>query len=264
MGSSAMNGWNWVTPDEYVAGILAREAVPVGIWSPLWTVQNELRPHIEQWANRFLVAMHPSGSCMKGTCNKSGNDIDLFISLSPDTPESLSEIHEKLCTFMTGKGFKPRRQNVSVNITVLGHSVDLVPGKLQNLLSADHSLYRRKADTWTKTNVQTHIEAVKASKRLSEIRIIKLWRDQRKLEFPSFYLELSVMRALEGEAGYSVAANVQKVFEYLADSFVRARITDPANTNNIISDDLTAAEKFKVRLAAKAALEATNWRDILI
>jgi tRNA nucleotidyltransferase (CCA-adding enzyme) len=172
MGTSISN-WNWVTPDRYVSDIFAREAVATGVLSPVWLVLNELRPHIQEWANRFLAEMHPSGSFMKGTCNKSGTDVDLFISLSPNTAESLSEIHDKLCKFMTGKGYKPRPQNVSVNISVAGHSVDLVPGKLQNLLSADHSLYRRKADTWTKTNVQTHIEAVRSSNRLSEIRILK-------------------------------------------------------------------------------------------
>jgi hypothetical protein len=151
-----------------------------------------------------------------------------------------------------------------VNITVAGYSVDLVPGKLQNLLCADHSLYRRKADTWTKTNVQTHIEAVRNSNRLSEIRVLKLWRNQKKLDFPSFYLELSVMRALEGEPSYSVADNVRKVFKYLNESFLWARITDPANTNNIISDDLTVAEKIKISTAAKAASEAPYWRDIVI
>ena len=165
---------------------------------------------------------------------------------------------------MTAKGYKPRPQNVSVNVTVAGHSVDLVPGKLQNLLCADHSLYRRKADTWTKTNVQTHIETVRNSNRLREIRIIKLWRNQKNLEFPSFYLELSVMRALEGESSYSVADNVQKVFKYLNESFLWARIIDPANTNNIISDDLTVAEKMKISTAAKAASEALYWRGIVL
>lgn len=262
--STSLTNWNWVTPDKYVADILAREAVSTGLMSPVWLVQNELRPHIKEWANRFLIDMHPSGSFMKGTCNKSGTDVDLFISLSPDTPESLSEIHDKLCRFMMGKGYKPRPQNVSVNITVAGQSVDLVPGKLHNLLCADHSLYRWKADTWTKTNVQMHIEAVRKSNRLSEIRILKLWRNQKKLDFPSFYLELSVMRALEGEPNSSVADNVQKVFKYLIGSFMWARITDPANTNNIISDDLTVAEKIKVSTAAKAASESPNWRDIVL
>ena len=77
--------------------------------------------------------------------------------------------------------------------------MDLVPGKRQNALSDDHSLYRRKADTWTKTNVLTHARTVVGAGRADEIRILKLWRNQKGLDLPSFYLELSVIRALANE-----------------------------------------------------------------
>jgi hypothetical protein len=53
------------------------------------------------------------------------------------------------------------------------------------------------------------------------------------------------------------------VFEYLRDSFADARVTDPANTNNIISDDLTAAEKASVKAAAVRALGASDWSQIV-
>jgi hypothetical protein len=39
---------------------------------------------------------------------------------------------------------------------------------------------------------------------------------------------------------------------------------DPANTNNIISDDLSAADKTKIKTAADLALKATNWSQIVI
>jgi len=53
------------------------------------------------------------------------------------------------------------------------------------------------------------------------------------------------------------------VFDYLRDSFPPARIADPANTNNIISEDLTAQEKAKVSAAARAAREVESWEDIV-
>jgi hypothetical protein len=46
--------------------------------------------------------------------------------------------------------------------------------------------------------------------------------------------------------------------------FPQRRVVDPANTNNIISDDLTAAEKGKVKAAAEEALKATDWSQIVI
>jgi hypothetical protein len=56
---------------------------------------------------------------------------------------------------------------------------------------------------------------------------------------------------------------VLKILEYLRDRFCTARVVDPANTNNIISDDLTAAEKAKVAAAAQQALKATTWDQIV-
>jgi len=236
-------------------------------------VQTTLMPTLQQWAGDNLLGVYPSGSFMKGTAVRSGTDIDLLLSLSEHTKETLKEVYNKLFDCLTSAGYSPRRQNVSLNITVSKYSVDLVPGKRQNALSDDHSLYRRKADTWTKTNVLTHARTVVGAGRPDEIRILKLWRNQKGLDFPSFYLELSVIRALSakplldssGIPLLSLAERVMAVFDYLRDSFPAARIADPANSNNIISDDLTAQEKARVSAAAKAAREAaaSSWEDVV-
>ena len=377
-----------MTADQYLHGILLREAVDAGPNSPLLALQTTLMPVLRQWAGDNLVGVYPSGSFMKGTAVRSGTDIDLFLSLSEHTNETLKEVYDKLFDCLTSDGYSPRRQNVSLNITVprasgaeapisaaadgtagsraliqnsrgpsfsadgesrapskpspdlskpsgassepsralsnpaktsgakapisaaadgtaesraltqgsrvpsfsaaresraasklideraLRYSVDLVPGKRQNARSSDHSLYRRRADTWTKTNISTHARTVVGAGRADEIRILKLWRNQKGLDFPSFYLELSVIRALSpkpvpglllGSPPVTLAQRVMKVFDYLRDSFPAARIADPANSNNIISDDLTAQEKAKVSAAAKAAREAarSSWEDIV-
>jgi hypothetical protein len=209
------------------------------------------------------VSVSPSGSFAKGTANHSGTDIDLFISLSHQVTSTLKEIYDSLFKNMTEKGYSPKRQNVSINVKVNSYSVDLVPAKRQGSYGDDHSLYRRKADTWTKTNVTTHINHVRQGNRLNESRILKLWRNQKGLDFPSFYLELTVINALAGQYG-TLSSNVWKTFEFLRDTFPNARIVDPANTNNIISDDLTSAERATVKAAAVQALNAQNWNQIVI
>ncbi len=251
-----------MTADQYLLGILGREAVDTGPFSAVRGVQTVLTPIIQRWAGNQLLAVHPSGSFMKGTGNQSGTDIDLFISLSENTTETLKEIYNKLFTTMSAHS--PTRQNVSINVRVNGYSVDLVPGKRQGIFGDDHSMYRRKADTWTKTNVVTHINHVTAGARLNETRIVKLWRDQKGLDFPSFYLEMTVIAALSGQIFGTLSGNVWKVFEYLRDRFPIARVVDPANTNNIVSDDLSVADKAKIKAAAEQALRATNWSEIVV
>ena len=252
-----------MTADLYLQNILIREAVNVGPFSPVRAVQSVLAPIIQTWANGYLLSLAPSGSFAKGTANASGTDIDLFISLSENTPETLKQVYESLFSYMQGQGYTPRRQNVSVNIRVGNIDVDLVPAKRQGSYGQDHSLYRRKQDSWTKTNVATHVASVIAGGRVAETRIIKLWRNQKGLDFPSFYIELVVIGALAGKYG-TLSQNVWTVFEYLRDTFPNARFLDPANTNNVISDDLTAAEKTSIKNAAVASLAATNWNQIVV
>src|SRR5262245_63164605 len=198
-----------MTADEYLLSILNRENVDAGLFSPVRNVQTRIEPIIREWAGGQLLGISPSGSFAKGTANHSGTDIDLFISLDHTTSETLKEIYNSLFTRMSSKGYTPKRQNVSINVRVNGYSVDLVPGKRQHTYDDDHSLYRRKADTWTKTNVSTHINHVKQGY-INESRIIKLWRDQKGLEFPSFYLELTVIDVLRLHYG-TLSDNVWKV-----------------------------------------------------
>ena len=107
-----------MTADQYLHGILLREAVDAGPNSPLLGVQTTLMPTLRQWAGDNLLGVYPSGSFMKGTAVRSGTDIDLFLSLSEHTSETLKEVYNKLFDCLTSAGYSPKRQNVSLNITV--------------------------------------------------------------------------------------------------------------------------------------------------
>lgn len=251
-----------MSSDQYLTTILNREAVDTSANSSVRLVQGAIAPLIAAWAGNALVGVSPSGSFAKGTANRSGTDIDLFISLSHETTTTLKGIYDSLFNALTNAKYSPRRQNVSLNIKVGGVDVDLVPAKRQDAFSQDHSLYRRRADTWTKTNVAKHVAHVRAANRLQETRILKLWRNQKGLDFLSFYLELTVIAALENKTG-SLSQNVWAVFQYLRDDFVSAKVVDPANTNNVISDDLTAAEKAAIKSAAVDALSQKFWEGIV-
>lgn len=224
---------------------------------------NLLMPTIWRWANQYLLSADFSGSIAKGTAVSISTDADIFISLSSVTPETLQQIYDSLCNALTGEGFPARRQNVSVGTIVGGMKVDLVPGKRQSQYGNDHSLYKNKTGTWTKTNVQGHINYVSRSNRLSEIRLLKIWRCLNKLEFPSFYLELAVIDHLRGAPIGEIPNNMWSVLNFLASDFEQAKYVDPCNTNNLISDDLTAAEKQRVKQAARRALEQRTWEAIV-
>jgi hypothetical protein len=252
-----------IMADAYLQQILAREEVGTGYNSPAKIAQMELTPIVRDWAGGFLLDITPSGSFAKGTANRSGTDVDLFISISESCTNTLKEIYELLFKRMQEKGLSPKRQNVSINVKVKGIDVDLVPGKRQNAFNYDHSLYRHRADAWTKTNVVTHINYVRNAGRQSETRILKLWRNQKGLDFPSFYLELTTIAALAGRSG-TLSQNVLSTLQYICHSLAGTRVVDPANTNNIVSDDLSAAERGRIKAAAESALGAQYWKEIVL
>lgn len=252
-----------MTGDQYLYGILARETVDTSYLSPVFSAKATLMPVIGAWGGEFIQSVNPSGSFAKGTANASGTDIDLFISLYSFTTPSLRDIYLSLSNALTNAGYAVRRQDVSLGVKVGHVDVDLVPGKQQTALTTDHSLYRRKADTWTKTNVQTHIDVVLGSRRQSEIRIIKLWRDQSRLDFPSVCLELVVIQALQYNVSDSLGVRVMSVFIFLANKFLSSTFMDPANGSNVISDDLTYAEKLAIEQAARVALSRQYWSEIV-
>ncbi|MBN9307216.1 MAG: nucleotidyltransferase [Devosia sp. 67-54] len=249
--------------DDYLKGILLRESVDTRAESPVRAVQGQLMPALNHWAGEYLRSVSPSGSFAKGTANKSGTDIDLFISLHSHTPGTLNNIYDTLAQKMTAIGLAPRKQNVSISVRVGNVDVDLVPARRQDNVGEDHSLYKRRGDTWMKTNVATRVALVRNGGRTAETRILKLWRNQKGLDFLSFYLELTTIEALRGKGPGTLSANVWTVFSYLRDNILSARVVDPANTNNVISDDLAVDEKRAIKRAVEAALAAKDWGEIV-
>lgn len=81
-----------MSPDQYLRKILIREQVDSGFYSPVRSVAEMLTPMLKHWGSGYLLGIEPSGSFAKGTGNRSGTDIDLFLSLSSNTPDTLSQI----------------------------------------------------------------------------------------------------------------------------------------------------------------------------
>jgi len=225
---------------------------------------NTIKPIISVWASTQLSSIMVSGSYAKNTAIIGSTDLDLFISLKANTTNPLKEIHNLLNKHLIAHGYSTRPQNVSIGITQNNLKIDLVPGVRQSSLADDHAIYKRKADSWIKTNITKHINFVKNSRRTEEIRALKIWRELYGLDFPSFYLEMTVIEALKGRIFLGgLANNVWTVLGYLATKFENARVIDPSNTNNIVSDELTVAEKQAIIRIAQSSRQQKDWGNII-
>ena len=126
-----------------------------------------------------------------------------------------------------------------------------------------HSLYLRKRDSWTQTNVALHVQTVHDSGRLREIRAVKIWRHLHSLDFPSLYLELFVIQALLGRSRSTLAENVMQALRVIGTSLSTTRVEDPSNTNNVLSDDLTKQAKESIASLALKSSKEPYWEQII-
>jgi len=252
-----------MTNDEYILSVLQRYVIPTGPYSPAEQAANSLKPYLRNWASPYLSDIFFSGSYAKGTGVRGSTDIDIFISLSANHPSNLADIYNSLFGLAQRQSWNPQRQNVSIGIQYAAQKIDLVPGKIQAGYQNYHSLYKSKTNSWTQTNVALQTKTVRDSGRVNEIRAIKIWRNLRNIDFPSFFLELVVIQALHGRSTSTLADNVWEAIRFISSSLTTIRIVDPSNTNNVISDDLTLAEKQVVASQAVQTLRATNWSQVI-
>lgn len=253
-----------MTADEYVKGIIDKYLLPVelDLITRITTVDS-LIDIVKSWAGVCLHDVQVSGSRVKGTAISLGADLDLFISLKSTTSNTLREIYDSLFLYIKSKRIECRKQNVSIGVSYNNHDIDLVPGKKHSGNTTDHSIYKSKQDTWTQTNVNTHIRHVKSSGRIEEIVLLKIWRELHGLEFPSFYLELTVIDALTHKKKNNPAENFLTTLDYLSSDFAGKTIIDPANSNNRVSDDLNRDERGVIAKAAKNSRSQDKWEKII-
>jgi hypothetical protein len=251
-----------MSPDDYLRLVLDRYPPKCNVFV-IQGIQAALEPSIRGWAGPFLRSISVSGSNAKGTAVGGQTDVDFFVSVSQNTPETLPQVYSTLFNRLQQDNWAPRAQNVSIGVRVMGFQVDVVPGRAQAGYTNRHSLYRRKVDSWTQTNVTGHINLVRHSGRTEEIRLAKIWRQLNGLEMPSLALELAVLRATHERRLGALAGNFWEVLRFLAEDFASARLVDPENTANVVSSDLTATEKADVAHAAVVARTKTRWVDIV-
>jgi hypothetical protein len=247
-----------MTSDEYVLQVISKYAIS----TTAEIYHGMLEPSLRNWAGAYLSRTFISGAYAKGTAIRSSSDIDIFISLKSNYP-NLNGMYDGLYQFALNQSWFPRRQNVSLGIQFAGAKIDLVPGRIQEGYLKWHSLYKSKQMTWTQSNIDLQISTVRSYQRANETRAIKIWRNLHNLEFPSFYLELAVIEGLKYQPTSALAQNVLIALKYISQSITTARIVDPGNTNNVISNDLTVSQKVALSLAAANSLRESNWNKII-
>lgn len=249
--------------DEYLRSVLAKYELPSGPDSPADTAAADLDKPIKGWAGHYLMGVERCGSYANGTRVKGGTDIDLLVALGPRTPLQIPKLYERFFVYLKARDYKPARESISIGLSWRGLKVDLIPARQEWGSSNDYTVFETERSRTTRTNFGTHIKAVKDSGHAAEIRLLKIWRDLRNLRFPSFCLDLVVVDALKHRPRYQQGPNMECVLEYLYKVFPSAPMRDPANRENVVSDDLLKHEKLAISDAAADSLRQKDWAKIV-
>ena len=230
-----------------------------------------LKADLQKWASTCYISVLNSGSRAKGTAISMASDVDYLISLTSNCNDSsggLKSIYDSLHTHLKSKHNPVRKQNVSFRIKISDLEIDITPARKHSGNTNDHWLYLSKLDTWRQTNIQKHITDISGSGRLDEIKLLKIWRELNRLDFPSIYLEYLTIRILSGKSkdASKLADNFWFILQALSKDIsnpLNSRIVDPANSTNILSDLLTATEKKAIISKAKSSIGQQYWSDIV-
>ncbi len=248
------------TVDQYAASIVEKYIVTPDTGSPSHRAADAVIPLLKQWGKQYLQGITLSGAYAKGTAISLASHVDILIVLNTVPGLQMKNIFWSLFEFLTDHEMRPRTRTVTIQVQSKGLFVDLIPA------CRDKSglvLFNKKTGGSVQTDVARHVHLVSNSGRQQEICALKIWRERMALDFPSLYLELTVLNALEGERFGQVADNVLSVLRYVAGRFEQAMVRDPANSDNVVSNDLKESEKKVIAKAAHNALYDENWKKIL-
>ncbi|HTW59988.1 MAG TPA: hypothetical protein VMD99_17820 [Terriglobales bacterium] len=262
------------TVEQYAASVVEKYLVTPATDSPAHRAADAVIPLLKQWGKQYLQGIVLSGAYAKNTAISLSSQVDLLVSLNPVPGLGMKSVFWSLFEFLTDHDLRPRTRNVSIQIQIEGLAVDLIPacrdrtasGNLQSKPSESASataLFNKRTGLAVQTDPARHIHLIANSGRQQEICALKIWRERQSLDFPSLYLELTVLQALQSERFGQVAENVLAVLRSIAARFEQAVVRDPANPDNIISHDLKPDEKQAIAKAARSALYDENWKKIL-
>jgi hypothetical protein len=186
--------------DLYLMAVVAKHRVAEGPESTPERVRRQLAPALRRWGGRHLEGVTVSGSYAKGTAIRGVTlapadvDVDLFLSLAPEAPDSLADYQAALAQDL--RQYQPKMGNVSVKVLVANTQVDVTIGRRMRE-SRDHTLWQSRSSRRIRTNVEEQVRFVRDSGRREEILAAKVWKRKQGLYFPSICLELAVIEALK-------------------------------------------------------------------
>ncbi|MHA2179983.1 MAG: nucleotidyltransferase domain-containing protein [Promethearchaeota archaeon] len=233
--------------------------------------KNSIEKVLKNELNRYNIRIYYAGSYAKNTGMKNSLDLDLVIRFPSTIRNSIKECYELVYDVLRRNNWNPRRKNAAIRIsnlslpgeTKLDHA-DIVPEK-QISNSEYCNLWLNRENRALKTSVQLHLESIRELGMLDLIRLMKYWKSQHNLQYPSFILEQCLIRWAKDERKNSskdIITRLHSHINYISRRIKNISLKDPANpTGNTLTNQTSfpTANKNKIaRVANETYIYAKN------
>jgi len=252
-----------ITVDQYAASIVEKYRIIPDTKSASHRAADEVTPVLKEWGKQHLLGITLSGAYAQNTAITLSSHVDLLVAVSPVPGMEMKGVFWSLFKYLSDRDLKPHTRDVSIRLRAGGVMVDVIPA-CRDRETSGNELFNKRTGAAVETDVARHVHVMASSGRQQEICALKIWRERMSLDFPSLYLECTVLQALGSERFGQLADNVLAVLRYLSNRFEKAVVVDPANSGNRLSNDISADEKKAIASAARECLyDENNWKKIL-
>ncbi len=203
------------------------------------------------------------GSYKKETMIKAAYDLDVVIHWRPDFGYDLESLYELTRRTLQQNWRNVRQKRFGWQIHFDGDfHIDVIPGKFSSTDGRYAYLFNSDRQGRFQTSIQIQSEFVLDSRRQDAIRLMKLWKVRKDVPIKSFILEQLVIKGCSGLSREFLEPQLSDALKFIADNILSIRLEDPANSNNIITEDLTIEQKYRIRNLAIDGLNARNWGEV--
>ena len=249
--------------DAYLRSLLAQQNLTQDQLSSLRSLRDKIEGQLSvlQGSPRFYYA----GSFGKKTMIREFFDLDIVVYWPHNCGYSLKGIFIAVGDILKKHWNSPNPKTVAWELRFQGgFHIDVVPGRALDATFRYANLYRRDKDSSLQTSIKVHLDTIRSSGRIDVIRLMKLWRTKRGVPLKkSLALELITIEGCKGLRTDDLEKQMGSALTYVRDNIMTVRIIDPANTNNIISDEIPASDRLQIRAAADSSLKAQYWSQVL-
>jgi hypothetical protein len=205
------------------------------------------------------------GSFGKRTMIKARYDLDLVMYWPHTATYSIKGIYDAVGEILKKHWTVVKTKTVAWELAFDGgFHIDVVPGRALDAQYYEANLYRTDTGTTLKTSLKEHIDTVRSSGRADAVRLMKLWAVRKNVPFrKSFLLELMTIDGCKGKQSDDLDGQMIAALVYVRDNIKTCHMSDPANSNNSLSDDLDASARATIYQRADEAVKAAYWSHVL-